>query len=104
MITIECKLQPVWRSSVGRKPRLTKRKAYLDAAWQAWKAKHPCMCRSGDGGLIYCREHATVYDPLGDGYHEPIPDPVRRAYRIKAIQRLARWLMWRDERRKEMGR
>lgn len=102
MIVVECKMQPVYRCAIGRKGRLSKRRAYLDAAWQTWKAKHPCTChpenRIGEA-LAPCREHAFREVDHGEGFVETIPDAARAAYRKTAITRLARWLMWRDGRK-----
>lgn len=86
MITVRKVIKPVYYG--GRKARLTRKRAYLDAAWLAWCEKHPCKC-PGE-----CREHVMVVGPFG----ARLPEPKRKAYRKKAIERLARWLMWRDGR------
>lgn len=86
MIRVLCEQRPVWRSEVGRRGRLQKRTAYLDAAWQAWRAKYPCECEHETG--YRCGEHAHLDDPEGESK--------RADYRRKVIDRLARWLLWRD--------
>jgi hypothetical protein len=88
MIRVEMELRPVWRSAVGRKGRLTRRAAYLDAAWQAWRAKYwpvGCGCGCELETFSFCEYHGP------DG---PAPELVKERRRV--VDRLARWLMWRD--------
>lgn len=92
MIRIVSETRVVYRSEVGRRARLTKRTAYLDAAWHAWKAKYPCTC---DPETSYvCSEHEDRQWTATD----PEASDERGEYRRKVIDRLARWLMWRDAR------
>lgn len=89
MIRVLAEQRTVYRSEVGRRGRLTRRAAYLDAAWQAWRAKYPCECELETG--FVCWQHHP--DENGTS-----PDTAVVARRRKVIDRLARWLMWRDAR------
>lgn len=94
-ITVERVCDITYRASGGR-ARRTERTAYLDAAWLAWRAKYPCEC-DGDVGFV-CGEHRD------DRRFEGEDISPRGAYRRKVIDRLARWLRWRDSRLRAMAR
>ncbi len=87
MIRVLAEQRTVYRSEVGRRGRMTKRAAYRDAAWQAWSAKYPCTCEP----LVsaWCGMHGAPDDE---------PDAEHAEHRRKVIDRLARWLRWRDSR------
>lgn len=89
MIRVLEETRVVFRSEVGRRARLTKKSAYHDAAWQAWKAKHPCTCDHETDFVCAEHEHNAIVE--GE-------EPERWTYRRVVILRLARWLMWRDRR------
>lgn len=88
MIRVLVETRTVYRSEAGRRARLKRRTAYLDAAWQAWRAKYPCACE--EETQFVCGEHNYRMDYDGEKVDE------RSAYRRKVVNRLARWLMWRD--------
>src|ERR1043165_5485702 len=97
MIRILTETRTVYRSEVGRGGRLTKRAAYRDAAWQAWRAKYPCTCEAVD--TFQCLFHRGCMCP-DDGSRRC--DRCRVAkHRRKVIDRLARWLLWRDAKTKQ---
>lgn len=88
MIRILFEKRVVYRAAEGRRRgRLTRATAYRDAAWAAYKTKYAaelsCCC---DGGPENC----------GSLLHNLFPAP-------PVIDRLARWLMWRDRRLAEIG-
>lgn len=88
-ITVERTLDITYRAP-GGKARRTERAAYLDAAWLAWRRRYPCGCDHEVG--FVCGEHRGS---TPDGFGDEVPDP-RAAYRRKVVDRLARWLRWRD--------
>jgi len=92
---IRTEVRPVYRSAFGGKARLTAKRAYLDTAWRLWTQKHPCTCCHDPETPYTCREHASLDHYTGTD--------VRAEYRRKAIDRLARWLMWRDRRAEELA-
>lgn len=96
MIRVLQQQRTVYRSEVGRRGRLTQRAAYLDAAWQAWRAKYPCECEH-EVGLV-CDQHRRDYkvNAEGDNVGPPELDSEMVDHRRKTIVRLARWLKWRD--------
>jgi hypothetical protein len=97
MIEVEALTVTVYRSKVGREKRFRRKAAYLDAAWFAWKAKYPCTCDPEKPQSYYeCKAHKC-----GDDYECGLcRDDEWADYRRKVIGRLARWLMWRDSKRK----
>lgn len=109
-ITVERTLDITYRAP-GGKARRTERAAYLDAAWLAWRRRYPCECE-GETGYV-CGQHLReppLYPPghpdAGDINYDGTPelDPYMVAYRRKVIDRLARWLRWRDSRLRAMER
>lgn len=98
MIRVLQEQRTVYRSEKGRRGRLTKLAAYRDAAWHAWCAEYACTCSDLDPDsdrLPDCPAHscACICD-RDDG--QWCAACKRAAYRRKVIDRLARWLMWRD--------
>ena len=97
MIRVMSMQRTVWRSEFrgpGRhsvRSRLTRRLAYLDAAWAAWCARYPCECEPEVG--FVCVEHRMRHVMTHDGGQEL---DTRAVYRDRVVKRLARWLMWRD--------
>jgi len=96
VIEVIAETRTVWRSAVGRRGRLSRRAAYLDAAWQAWRAKYPCECEAATS--YTCSQHRREpIDPNSES-SELVLDPEMVERRRRVIGRLARWLMWRDRR------
>ena len=99
MITIESKQVTVYRSNLSRKGRQSKVAAYKDAAWRAWQAAYypGCMCRreepQEDFDDFFCPEHGDTRED--SRFHTS--SNMDRAYRRLVIDRLVRWLMWRDK-------
>ena len=92
-ITVERTLDITYRAP-GGKARRTERAAYLDAAWLAWRRRYPCECDTETGYV--CGEHRV---PSGEDAIN-----LHTAYRRKVVDRLARWLRWRDSRTRAMAR
>ncbi len=83
MIRVLVETRVVYRSEVGRRGRLTAKAAYLDAAWEAWRAKYPT--------------NESRVDAIGQWDSQAADDDeADREYRRRVIGRLARWLRWRD--------
>lgn len=82
-ITVERVCDVTYRAR-GGKARRNERTAYLDAAWLAWRRRYPCEC-DGETGYV-CGEHRYEGEDISP----------RAGYRRKVIDRLARWLRWRD--------
>jgi hypothetical protein len=91
MISVKRTMRKVWKG--GKRSRLTRRAAYLDAAWEAWRAKNwpePDGCGCEDETNYSCPYHR--FNEEG-----PTRESVALTdHRRKVIDRLARWLMWRD--------
>lgn len=88
MITVTCKMRPVW-SAPGRRGRLTKRAAYMNAAWGAYREAYGC------GEDTEEAEDGTMHRHVCD--HECFGVDPEVSSRV--VDRLARWLMWRDGRK-----
>lgn len=88
MIAVESVTVTAYRSSSRRRKRFTKLAAYRDAAKLAWRQAYPCECEAETG--YTCGEHRV---PSGEDAIN-----LRATYRRKVVDRLARWLRWRDSR------
>jgi|GEM_PF-3935602 len=75
------RLRDVWRAP-GRRGRLRAKTAYLDAAWDAYRARHGCGETVEEHGF-HNYPHRCDSRCFGE-------DPTR------TVERLARWLAWRD--------
>lgn len=78
---IATRLRDVWRAP-GRRGRLRAKTAYLDAAWDAYRARHGCGEAVEEHGF-HKYPHRCDSRCFGE-------DPRR------TVERLARWLAWRD--------
>jgi hypothetical protein len=83
MIEVETLTATVYRSSNGRRRWLSRKAAYNEAAWRAYNAKYP-----------------RTYGNCDDGYF--VESTHVREYRKSVVERLVRWLMWRDSKRSEV--
>jgi hypothetical protein len=101
MIVVLQETRTIYRSAVGRRARFTRKAAYLDAAWQAWRAKYPCQCESETGYVcdnhyVDCRACVLEAADVVPGIHG-VPHAHEHPSK-KTVDRLARWLQWRDRR------
>jgi hypothetical protein len=86
MIEITTTTATVYQSNNGHRRWLTRKAAYNEAAWRAYNAKYPRTYADSDWVDGYSVESTHV-----------------REYRNNVVNRLVRWLMWRDS-KKEVKR